>query len=278
MPFLFNAETIQIQVYETHQGTIQQEVSQDCYILSSPLGWGETKVIQNGCVIHEGVSRPGFLRLMSPGDRSTLTTAVMKGACAIVPGALFRKLAAPPGQDELRHPLHIAPLLRPDRRVHNIFTMLLSADELGRRHYSLMVSGLTQSLLAILLEHHYRPTRTRPSRSSGLSEIEFKRSVDYATSMISTGLDLDKWAQVLGMPPAEFARRFQVHTGQAPYAWYLNLRIEKAKGLLRDHRIPLVEVAFRLGFCSQSHFHETFRKRIGVTPGFWRLEAPSKSQ
>jgi AraC-like DNA-binding protein len=276
MLFPSNAENIDIRRHETPQSCLEQrqEVTQDCYILSSPLAWGETRLIANGHVVHDGAVRPGMLRLMSPGDSATLTGSVTKGAYAVVPGGLFRKLAAPPRQDELRETLRIAPLTQPDRRIYSLFMMLLSADELERRHYSLIVGGLTQALIAILLEHHYRPTHARPNRSSGLSEIEFRRSVDYATTMISTGLDLDKWAHALGMSAAEFARRFHLHTGQAPYAWYLNLRIEKAKELLRDHRIPLVQVAFRLGFCSQSHFHETFRRRVGVTPGSWRLQNP----
>jgi AraC-like DNA-binding protein len=273
MTFVYNAENIQVQSYATHLGTIEQEVTQDCYILSTPLSWGETKLIGNGHVIHSGVSRPGMLRLMSPGDRATVTTSVMKGAYAVVPGALFRRLAAPPGQDELRGSLLVAPLLRSDRRVHSIFSMLLGVDQYGKSNQKLMVSGLTQSLLAILLEHHYSSKRPRTSRASGLSEIEFSRSVDYATARLSTGLELDEWAQVVGMSTVEFARRFQVHTGRAPYAWYLNLRIESAKALLRDRRIPLIEVALSLGFCSQSHFHETFRRRVGVTPGYWRLQS-----
>jgi AraC family transcriptional regulator len=274
MPIPSTAENIQIQRYERPQGPfeLRQEVTQDSYILSSPLVWGETKLIANGRVVHDGAVRPGMLRLMSPGDSATITGTVEKGAYAVVPGALFRQLAAPPRQDELRQILRIAPLTQPDRRIHSLFTMLLSADELEKRHHSLMVGGLTQALVAILLEHHHKPTNARPSRSTGLSEIEFRRSVDYARSTISTGLELEEWAQVLGMSAAEFARRFHFYTGQAPYAWYLNLRIEKAKELLRDHRIPLVEVALSLGFCSQSHFHETFRRRIGVTPGFWRMQ------
>ena len=272
MSLLCDAENIQIQRYETHRGTVNQEIGQDCYVMSSPLGWGQTKLIENGRILHDGVIRPGMMRLMSPGDRSIVTTSVIKGAYAIVPGALFRRLAAPPGHDELRETLRIAPLPRPDRRVQVLFDMLLTADELGKRHYNLMVNGITQSLVAILLDHHHRPAMARSSRSSGLSVAEYKRCVDYATSMITTGLELEKWAQSLGMPAAEFARRFHAHTGQAPYAWFLNLRIEKAKELLRDRTLPLVEVAFRLGFCSQSHFHETFRKRIGITPGSWRMQ------
>jgi AraC-like DNA-binding protein len=40
---------------------------------------------------------------------------------------------------------------------------------------------------------------------------------------------------------------------------------------LLQAEIPLVEVAFDAGFCSQSHFTEAFKQRVGMSPGRWRI-------
>lgn len=48
------------------------------------------------------------------------------------------------------------------------------------------------------------------------------------------------------------------------------IRTEKAKALLRDREIPIVEIAFALGFSEQSAFHHAFRKWTGSTPGEYR--------
>jgi hypothetical protein len=186
-----------------------------------------------------------MLRLMSPGDSVTLTGSVMKGAYAVVPGPLFRKLAAPPNQDEVRDPLRIKTLSKPDRRIHSLFTMLLSAENMERSRSALMINGLTHAVIAIFLEDHHRPAQRRPNRAKGLSDAEFRRCVDYARSMISKDLELEKWSQVVEMSLAEFARRFQIRTGQAPYGRYLNLRIERAKELLLD---PSISRRDRLSF------------------------------
>ena len=104
MLFPNTADTIQIRRRETPQGTVpqRQEITQDFYILSAPLGWGHTKIVEGGRTLVDGEVRPGMLRVMSPGDSVMITGSVMKGAYAVVPGTLFRKLAAPPQQASVR--------------------------------------------------------------------------------------------------------------------------------------------------------------------------------
>jgi len=47
-------------------------------------------------------------------------------------------------------------------------------------------------------------------------------------------------------------------------------RIERAKHLLTDADLPLVEVGLRAGFKNQSHFTTLFRKFTRLTPRSWR--------
>jgi AraC family transcriptional regulator len=47
-------------------------------------------------------------------------------------------------------------------------------------------------------------------------------------------------------------------------------RIERAKQLLVDDKLPLVEVSLRAGFKNQSHFSTLFRKFTNLTSKAWR--------
>jgi AraC family transcriptional regulator len=49
--------------------------------------------------------------------------------------------------------------------------------------------------------------------------------------------------------------------------------VERARELLASTDLPLVEVALRSGFTSQSHFTRYFRKLTATTPGAYRLHA-----
>ena len=49
-----------------------------------------------------------------------------------------------------------------------------------------------------------------------------------------------------------------------------NLAIERAKQLLSNDDLPIVEISLRTGFKNQSHFTTLFRKFTNHTPKLWR--------
>ena len=77
-------------------------------------------------------------------------------------------------------------------------------------------------------------------------------------------------AEVAHMSPHYFSRAFRNSTGLPPHRYVINRRIEKAKTLLSDNHLPLVEVGLSVGFQNQSHFTTLFHKRTGVTPKVYR--------
>ncbi|HWP54555.1 MAG TPA: helix-turn-helix transcriptional regulator, partial [Pyrinomonadaceae bacterium] len=66
------------------------------------------------------------------------------------------------------------------------------------------------------------------------------------------------------------ARAFRKSTGLTPQHYLMERRIERAKQLLSDDGLPIVEVSLRTGFKNQSHFTTLFRKFTNVTPKVWR--------
>ena len=56
------------------------------------------------------------------------------------------------------------------------------------------------------------------------------------------------------------------HFGITPAAYYLRLRLEHARMLLRQTPMPMVEVALATGFANASHFAHAYRAMFGRTP------------
>ncbi len=67
-----------------------------------------------------------------------------------------------------------------------------------------------------------------------------------------------------------FAAQFRVATGLRPHEYLLQRRIERAQELLLNSRMPLVEIAFEVGFKTQAHFTTVFARVVGETPNVWR--------
>lgn len=61
--------------------------------------------------------------------------------------------------------------------------------------------------------------------------------------------------------------------GQGPMEYLLAWRMEIAKALLREDRLPVAEVAERVGYGSASAFSLAFRRQVGQAPGRYARSA-----
>jgi len=74
-------------------------------------------------------------------------------------------------------------------------------------------------------------------------------------------------ASVSGVSDAHFARAFKAAFGLPPHRYLLTRRIERAKTLLRDTGLPIIEIAFDTGWNSLGTFGRVFRDITGEAPG-----------
>ena len=74
-------------------------------------------------------------------------------------------------------------------------------------------------------------------------------------------------AEVGGVSEAHFARSFKRAFGLPPHRYLLTRRVERAKALLRDTDVPIIEVAFQTGWSSLGTFGRIFRDITGESPG-----------
>ena len=73
-------------------------------------------------------------------------------------------------------------------------------------------------------------------------------------------------ARVSGVSQAHCARSFKDAFGVPPHRYLLTRRIERAKALLRDTDLPIIEIAFETGWNSLGTFGRTFRDITGESP------------
>ncbi len=106
-------------------------------------------------------------------------------------------------------------------------------------------------------------------RKGGLAPWQEKRAKEIMAARLDGPL-LREMAQQCGLSVGHFSRAFRATTGVAPHQWLIQRRVEAAKDLLWDRRMPLSEVALACGFADQSHFTRTFSRATGLSPGAWR--------
>jgi AraC family transcriptional regulator len=127
------------------------------------------------------------------------------------------------------------------------------------------------SVIAIHLATHHCGRHAAPSPCLGLSRHKLERVLTYIKDHIAEPIQIRELARIVHVSLHHFARVFKQAVGMPPHAYVTTQRIEYAKALLSRTEFPLVEVAARAGFQTQSHFTAVFQRHLGVTPRRFRL-------
>jgi AraC family transcriptional regulator len=160
---------------------------------------------------------------------------------------------------------------RHDRVINSVGIALLG--ELDSKGVSgrLYAESLANVLAVHLLRYYTNEKATAPRFSGGLSSQKLRQVNNYIAENYADDIRLAELAHVAGMSNFHFAREFKRTTGTTPHQYLIKFRIERAKLLLTENELPLIEVGLRSGFSHQSHFTRLFRKITGTTPrGFRR--------
>jgi AraC-like DNA-binding protein len=111
---------------------------------------------------------------------------------------------------------------------------------------------------------------SRPSpHPFGLERKAVKQACDYLSEHYAENISLEKLASIANLSPFHFNRVFSEQVGMPPHAFQTQLRVSRAKSLLRQGR-ALTHIALETGFFDQSHLNRHFKRLTGVTVGQYR--------
>jgi AraC family transcriptional regulator len=144
----------------------------------------------------------------------------------------------------------------------------LESEGLSGRLYAESLANV----LAVQVLRNYTAASIAPRLlTGGLSGQKLRMVTSYMAENYTQDLRLEELARIAGISRFHFAREFKRTTGTSPHQYLIKLRIERAKALLTESKMPLVEVGLRSGFSHQSHFTRLFRRFTGATPQSYRL-------
>lgn len=75
-----------------------------------------------------------------------------------------------------------------------------------------------------------------------------------------------KLAEDAGMSTRQLERLFRRYLNRSPKRYYMETRLGRARNLLMQTDLPIIEVALACGFASPTHFSKCYRAQYGSTP------------
>jgi AraC family transcriptional regulator len=160
----------------------------------------------------------------------------------------------------------------PDPLIYQFCLGLLSELRLGESWCCLYVEHLV-SALSIHLVRQYSVKNQSRRDPHGLPKSKLQQAISYINEHLTENLSLKDISNVVEMSPFYFTNLFKQSMGMTAYQYVIYRRIERAKQLLRKQKLSIGEVSEQVGFESQSHFTNVFRKHTSKTPKMYQKDS-----
>lgn len=103
--------------------------------------------------------------------------------------------------------------------------------------------------------------------------IHIRKCIAYIYQNQNADLSVKGLAEYLGLNPSYLSKLFSKEVGITLKRFVTEARISTACDLLKNTDLPYIEIAYSLGFATQSMFIRIFKSQIGVTPKTYRENA-----
>ena len=152
----------------------------------------------------------------------------------------------------------------------------LTYDE-GKYGFELLV----RARLTECLWHIVRNMRAAMREYEGVSEASeerAKRMLDFIHMHYAEPIQLGDIAAAANVGERECLRAFKKTLGVTPTAYLLRYRASMSAQLLLDTDKSIAEICFEVGFNSQSHYGQMFRRFFHMTPREYRTRYGKRAQ
>ncbi|WP_110948106.1 AraC family transcriptional regulator [Pseudomonas bohemica] len=135
----------------------------------------------------------------------------------------------------------------------------------------LFLDHLLLAMSSHAIERYGRVVPASGKAHATLTAAQLAIAKELIASQLDGNLSVERIAQECSLTRSHFSRAFKQATGVAPHAWLLQVRVERARELLRAlPPIPMTQIAEQCGFADQPHLTRVFTRLTGETPSAWR--------
>lgn len=131
-----------------------------------------------------------------------------------------------------------------------------------------------QQLLAGIVNHLLGIMFMTGSQSQHPQDKESARIINTAKSIMTDSVEAElkmpDIADSINISYSKFRRLFKEYTGQSPAQYFINLKIHRAKEMLRGTSASVKEISIILHFENPEYFATLFKARTGLSPSNFR--------
>ncbi|MGN1140346.1 MAG: helix-turn-helix domain-containing protein, partial [Oliverpabstia sp.] len=101
---------------------------------------------------------------------------------------------------------------------------------------------------------------------------ELENSIAFMQKNFSEKISVEQLAQICHVSKCYYIKIFKAYTGQTPYEYLQNVRLQHSKLSLMENIKSVEEIAQESGFSESKNFIASFKVKVGMTPMQFRKQ------
>ena len=147
----------------------------------------------------------------------------------------------------------------------SLFKEAIQVAKKQEKHFQQLLAGIVNYMLGLAFSID---SNKKLKNSMNLELVNRARA--FMQENIETNIEMPEIADHLIISYSSFRHIFKQYTGIAPSQYYLNLKIQRAKDMLKSSTASIKEISYILHFDTPEYFTKLFKKKTGLTPSQFR--------
>lgn len=137
---------------------------------------------------------------------------------------------------------------------------------IGREHGRELAAAISEMFIYERIRNEQDHQRVPLKHMLGTNQPKLQEIVALMEANLEEPIDLDELACYVDVSRRQLERLFQKYLHCSPSRYYLKLRLIRARQLLKQTSMSIIEVASVCGFVSTPHFSKCYREYFGIPP------------
>jgi len=137
---------------------------------------------------------------------------------------------------------------------------------IGQAHGHELVAGISEMFVCDRVRNEQDHQRVPIKHMLGSNQPKLQEIVALMEANLEEPIDLDELSRYVHLSRRQLERLFQKYLNCSPSRYYMKLRLMRARQLLKQTPMSILEVAAVCGFVSTAHFSKCYREYFGTAP------------
>lgn len=133
-------------------------------------------------------------------------------------------------------------------------------------HGSALGVSVAEMMLHHAVRHPHDVQRMPIQYRTGITHPKLLAAIAHMEAYVESPASLHEVAQAVNLSPRQLERLFRQHLCKNPTGYYRELRLQRARLLLRQTTMSVTQIAVATGFISGSHFSRSYGAFFGKSP------------